>query len=129
MSSGNEALLKLAELFKILGDPTRLKIVELLLENEMCVNHIAETMGMGQSAISHQLRVLRQARLVTYRKEGKTAFYSLNDNHVEGLVRMGMEHVSHQELDIMCLWKNTIWGICNIHKREPFDGSLLCFCS
>ena len=96
MSDKQELLLKLAELFKILGDPTRLKIVELLLENEMCVNHIAETMGMGQSAISHQLRVLRQARLVTYRKEGKTAYYSLNDDHVEGLVRMGMEHVSHQ---------------------------------
>ena len=96
MSDKQEALLKLAELFKILGDPTRLKIVELLLENEMCVNHIAETMGMGQSVISHQLRVLRQARLVTYRKEGKTAYYSLNDDHVEGLVRMGMEHVSHQ---------------------------------
>ena len=96
MADKQESLLKLAELFKILGDPTRLKIVELLLENEMCVNHIAETMGMGQSAISHQLRVLRQARLVTYRKEGKTAYYSLNDDHVEGLVRMGMEHVSHQ---------------------------------
>ena len=96
MSNKHESLLKLAELFKILGDPTRLKIVEILLENEMCVNHIAETMGMGQSAISHQLRVLRQARLVTYRKEGKTAYYSLNDDHVEGLVRMGMEHVSHQ---------------------------------
>lgn len=96
MIDGNESLLKLAELFKTLGDPTRLKIVEILLENEMCVNHIAETMGMGQSAISHQLRVLRQARLVTYRKEGKTAYYSLNDNHVEGLVRMGMDHVSHQ---------------------------------
>ena len=93
MIDGNESLLKLAELFKILGDPTRLKIVEILLENEMCVNHIAETMGMGQSAISHQLR---QARLVTYRKEGKTAYYSLNDDHVEGLVRMGMDHVSHQ---------------------------------
>ena len=90
------ATLKNCVMFKILGDPTRLKIVELLLENEMCVNHIAETMGMGQSAISHQLRVLRQARLVTYRKEGKTAYYSLNDDHVEGLVRMGMEHVSHQ---------------------------------
>ena len=76
MSDKQESLLKLAELFKILGDPTRLKIVELLLENEMCVNHIAETMGMGQSAIS--------------------AYYSLNDDHVEGLVRMGMEHVSHQ---------------------------------
>ena len=96
MSDKQEALLKLSELFKILGDPTRLKIVELLLENEMWVNHIAETMGMGQSAISHQLRVLRQARLVTYRKEGKTAYYSLNDDRVEGLVRMGMEHVSHQ---------------------------------
>lgn len=96
MIDGNESLLKLAELFKILGDPTRLKIVEILLKNEMCVNHIAETMGMGQSAISHQLRVLRQARLVTYRKEGKTAYYSLNDDHVEGLVRMGMDHVSHQ---------------------------------
>ena len=96
MIDGNESLLKLAELFKILGDPTRLKIVEILLENEMCVNHIEETMGIGQSAISHQLRVLRQARLVTYRKEGKTAYYSLNDDHVEGLVRMGMDHVSHQ---------------------------------
>lgn len=96
MIDGNESLLKLAELFKILGDPTRLKIVEILLENEMCVNRIADTMGMGQSAISHQLRVLRQARLVTYRKEGKTAYYSLNDDHVEGLVRMGMDHVSHQ---------------------------------
>ena len=96
MTDKQESLLKLAELFKILGDPTRLKIVELLLENEMCVNHIAEHMEMGQSAISHQLRVLRQARLVTYRKEGKTAYYSLNDDHVEGLVRMGMEHVAHQ---------------------------------
>ena len=71
MTDKQESLLKLAELFKILGDPTRLKIVELLLESEMCVNHIAETMEMGQSAISHQLRVLRQARLVTYRKMGK----------------------------------------------------------
>ena len=96
MTNNNGNLLKLAELFKILGDPTRLKIVQLLLENEMCVNHIAETMGMGQSAISHQLRVLRQARLVTYRKEGKTAYYALNDDHVEGLVRMGMDHVAHQ---------------------------------
>ena len=96
MSDKQESLLKLAELFKILGDPTRLKIVELLLENEMCVNHIAETMGMGQSAISHHLRVLRQARLVTYRKDGKTAYYSLNDDHVECLVRMGMGNRAKQ---------------------------------
>jgi len=81
---------------EIKGDYMSDKQESLLKLAELCVNHIAETMGMGQSAISHQLRVLRQARLVTYRKEGKTAYYSLNDDHVEGLVRMGMEHVSHQ---------------------------------
>lgn len=91
-----DILLQLAELFKVLGDPTRLKIVQLLLVQELCVSHIAEVMGMGQSAISHQLRVLRQARLVTYRKEGKTAYYSLNDDHVEILVKQGLDHVSHQ---------------------------------
>ena len=72
----------LAELFKVLGDPTRLRIVRHLLQKEMCVTEIADAMDMGQSAISHQLRVLRQARLVTFRKEGKTAWYRLNDDHV-----------------------------------------------
>ena len=62
----------------------------------MCVTDIAESMGMGQSAISHQLRVLRQARLVTFRKEGKTVMYSLNDEHVVMLLSQGIEHVSHQ---------------------------------
>ncbi len=87
---------QLAELFKVLGDPTRIRIVRHLLNKEMCVSDIAETMGMGQSAISHQLRVLRQARLVTFRKEGKTAWYSLNDEHVVVLLKQGIEHVSHQ---------------------------------
>ena len=99
MDLGHEGvdIQQLAELFKVLGDPTRLRIVRLLLNSEMCVSDIAETMGgMGQSAISHQLRVLRQARLVTFRKEGKTAWYSLNDEHVAVLLQQGIEHVSHQ---------------------------------
>jgi len=87
---------ELADLFKVLGDPTRIRIVQQLLNKEMCVTDIAEAMGMGQSAISHQLRVLRQARLVVFRKEGKTVYYSLNDEHVVMLLSQGIEHVSHQ---------------------------------
>ena len=87
---------ELADLFKVLGDPTRIRILQQLLNKEMCVTDIAESMGMGQSAISHQLRVLRQARLVTFRKEGKTVMYSLNDEHVVMLLSQGIEHVSHQ---------------------------------
>lgn len=87
---------ELADLFKVLGDPTRIRIVQQLLNKEMSVTDIAESMGMGQSAISHQLRVLRQARLVTFRKEGKTVMYSLNDEHVVMLLSQGIEHVSHQ---------------------------------
>ena len=87
---------ELADLFKVLGDPTRIRIVQQLLNKEMCVKDIAEAMGMGQSAISHQLRVLRQARLVAFRKEGKTVYYSLNDEHVVMLLSQGIEHVSHQ---------------------------------
>lgn len=87
---------ELADLFKVLGDPTRIRIVQQLLNKEMCVTDIAEAMGMGQSAISHQLRVLRQARLVVFRKKGKTVYYSLNDEHVVMLLSQGIEHVSHQ---------------------------------
>ena len=87
---------ELADLFKVLGDPTRIRIVQQLLNKEMCVTDIAEAMGMGQSAISHQLRVLRQARLVAFRKEGKTVYYSLNDEHVVMLLSQGIERVSHE---------------------------------
>lgn len=93
--AGDDKLQDLAELFKVLGDFTRLRIVKHLMNKEMCVSEIADTMDMGQSAISHQLRVLRQARLVTFRKEGKTAWYSLNDEHVYTLLSQGIEHVSH----------------------------------
>lgn len=85
----------LSELFKVLGDGTRLKILQTLMHGEMCVCDIAETIDMGQSAVSHQLRVLRQAKLVTFRKEGKVVWYSLHDDHVVSLISQGLEHVSH----------------------------------
>lgn len=85
----------LAETFKILGDPTRIKILDLLAKQEMCVYDIAATLQMGQSAISHQLRVLRGARLVKFRKDGKEARYSLDDDHVVLLMNQGLEHIRH----------------------------------
>ena len=86
--------LELADIFKILGDKTRIKQLSLLAaEEELCVCDIAESLQMGQSAISHQLRVLRAARLVKFRKAGKEAFYSLDDDHVVKLMRQGLEHV------------------------------------
>lgn len=86
---------KLANLFKVLGDSTRIKLLALLTLEEKRVSDIAEALDMGQSAISHQLRVLRDARLVKYRKEGKEAWYSLDDDYVVKLMRQGLEHVSH----------------------------------
>lgn len=86
---------RLAEIFKLLGDPTRIKLLALLTSDEMRVSDIADALRMGQSAISHQLRVLRNARLVKFRKEGKEAWYSLDDDHVVKLMRQGLDHVSH----------------------------------
>ena len=85
--------LRLAEIFKVLGDPTRIKLLALLSASEMCVCDIADALGMKQSAISHQLRVLRGARLVKFRKDGKEAWYSLDDDHVVKLMNQGLEHV------------------------------------
>jgi ArsR family transcriptional regulator len=81
-----------SELFKVFGDVTRIKILFLLLKEEMCVCDIAGLLGMQQSAISHQLRVLKQARLVKFRRDGKTVFYSLADGHVETMLSQGIEH-------------------------------------
>ncbi len=93
----SETALALAEVFKVLGDQTRIKILSLLAaEEELCVCDIAETLEMGQSAISHQLRVLRTARLVKFRKEGKEALYSLDDHHVLTLMGQGLEHVQEK---------------------------------
>jgi len=86
---------RLGELFKALGDPTRLRIISLLLENELCVHTLEAALGMSQSAISHQLRVLRQLQLVRFRKEGRHVYYALDDEHVRDLIRQGLLHVEH----------------------------------
>ena len=90
----DEILFDLAELFKIFGDSTRIKILYLLFESEMCVCDIAQLLNMTQSAISHQLQVLKKSKLVKYRRDGKTVFYSLADGHVRTIIDQGMEHVA-----------------------------------
>ena len=88
-----ELLYDLAELYKVFGDSTRIKILYVLFEAEMCVCDIAQLLGMTQSAISHQLRILKGSKLVKYRREGKTVFYSLADGHVRTIIGQGLEHV------------------------------------
>ena len=89
----DEVLYDLAELFKIFGDSTRVKILYALLEAELCVCDIAKLLEVSQSAVSHQLRVLKTSKLVKFRKEGKTVFYSLADEHVIRILSQGMEHI------------------------------------
>ncbi len=89
----DERLYDLAELFKIFGDSTRLKILYALLEGELCVCDLAGLMAVSQSAVSHQLRVLKNSKLVKFRREGKTIYYSLADSHVESILSQGMEHI------------------------------------
>ena len=91
-----EKLYDLAELFKVFGDTTRVKIISALFEAELCVCDIAELLTMSPSAISHQLRVLRQARLVKHRKEGKVVFYSLDDEHIKHIFNEGLTHILEQ---------------------------------
>ncbi|MDF2801831.1 MAG: regulatory protein ArsR [Anaerocolumna sp.] len=91
-----ENLYDLAELFKVFGDTTRIKILCALFEAEMCVCDIAELLGMTQSAISHQLRALKLARLVKFRREGKVVFYSLDDDHVQSIFSLGLVHVNEK---------------------------------
>lgn len=91
-----EKLYDLADLFKVFGDSTRIKIICALFEEEMCVCDIATTLGMSHSAISHQLRVLKSAGLVKYRKEGKVVYYSLDDEHVKNIFDQGFNHISHK---------------------------------
>ena len=85
-----ERLYDLAELFKVFGDTTRIRILYVLFESEMCVCDIAALLNMTQSAISHQLRILKQARLVRSRRDGKTVFYSLDDDHVRTVIGQGI---------------------------------------
>jgi DNA-binding transcriptional ArsR family regulator len=91
---GEDALYDLTELFRIFGDSTRIRILYVLFESEMCVCDIAQLLGLTQSAVSHQLRALKNARLVKSRRDGKTVFYSLADSHVRTIINQGIDHVS-----------------------------------
>ena len=88
-----ESLFDLSELFKLFGDSTRIRILYCLFESEMCVCDIATLLKMTQSAISHQLRLLKNSKLVKYRRSGKSVFYSLADDHVRTIINQGMEHI------------------------------------
>lgn len=92
-----EVLYDVSELFKMFGDTTRIRILWALSEGDMCVCHLSELLDMGQSAISHQLRLLRQARLVRCRRDGKTMVYALDDDHVRGLLESGLQHIRELE--------------------------------
>ena len=89
----DSVIVKISRVFKVLGDPTRTKIIFALSKEELCVCDIATLVGISQSAASHQLRVLRNMDLVKYRKEGKIAFYSLDDDHIKNLFDEGLKHV------------------------------------
>ena len=89
----DEILYDLAELFKVFGDSTRIKILYSMFEHELCVNDIAGLLNLSQSSVSHQLRILKTSKLVKFRREGKSIFYSLDDEHVRSIISMGMEHV------------------------------------
>lgn len=90
----DESLYDLADLFRMFGDTTRIKILYVLFESELCVCDIARLLHLSQSAVSHQLRILKDAKLVRFRREGKTVFYSLDDDHVRSILALGMDHVS-----------------------------------
>ena len=95
-SLNSEEVMGLAEIFKAMGDGTRIKILHALSQEELCVCDLTEALEMSQSAISHQLRVLRNLRLVKHRKEGKMVYYSLDDEHIINLFSQGLAHIRHR---------------------------------
>lgn len=90
----DEEIYCMSELFKVFGDITRIKILFILTDDELCVNDIADKLDMSQSSISHQLRILKQSRLVKFRREGRALYYSLCDNHVKTMLNQGLEHIN-----------------------------------
>ncbi|MBP9996998.1 MAG: helix-turn-helix transcriptional regulator [Lachnospiraceae bacterium] len=90
----DETLVRLAEFYKVFGDSTRIKMLCLLRRGELCVQELSDMVGLQQSAISHQLRILKQMALVVNRREGKTVYYSLADDHIAGIIDMGLEHIN-----------------------------------
>ena len=97
-----EVLYDLADIFKVFGDTTRIKILYSLFKNEMCVCDIATIVGISQSAISHQLRLLKQSKLVKYKKVGKVVYYSLDDEHIKNIFNAGLSHVEEN-------WNGMLW--------------------
>jgi len=93
-----EIIYDIADFFKVFGDSTRIRILYTLLECELCVGDLTQKLNMNQSAVSHQLRVLRQNDLVKFRKDGKTNYYSLDDSHVRDLLQRGLEHIQHKKI-------------------------------
>ena len=89
----DEEIQKIAEFYKIMGDPTRLKLLKALDQSELCVSDLALIVAMSRSAVSHQLKALKSAKLVKSRKEGKTVYYSLDDDHVHALIQLAFEHI------------------------------------
>ena len=89
----DEVLYELADLFRVFGDSTRIKILYALHDNELCVQDIANAVQLSQSAVSHQLRVLKDTKLVRFRRDGKTVYYALDDDHVRSILSMGMDHI------------------------------------
>src|SRR5213593_140175 len=90
---GESAVMALAETFKVLGDTTRVRILDALSRTELCLQDLAGILGLTQSAVSHQLRLLRSMRLVRTRRDGRQIFYALDDDHIVGLFKQGLEHV------------------------------------
>ena len=95
----DEEVYYLAELFKVFADSTRIKILYAISEQELCVMDICQALNMSQSSISHQLRVLKQSRLVKFRRDGRTIYYSLADHHVQTMLSQGMEHVTEYHIE------------------------------
>jgi len=95
MMPDDDRLYDLADLFRVFGDSTRMRILYALFESELCVCDLADLLGMTQSAVSHQLRTLKDAKLVRFRREGKSIIYALDDDHVRQILSVGLEHLSH----------------------------------
>ena len=114
----DEVLYELADLFRVFGDSTRIKILYALHDNELCVQDIANAVQLSQSAVSHQLRVLKDSKLVRFRREGKTVYYALDDDHVRSILSMGMDHIKIEVDCANCAQKmedaaNTVAGVAS----------------
>ena len=97
MNISEELSMELADLFKVFGDSTRIRILTVLYHNDMCVQELADILGMTQSAVSHQLKVLKMNKLVKNRRDGKQIYYSLADDHVATILSMGLEHLEEED--------------------------------